>query len=203
MTGKNLPPTTGREISSLKRRVTDLERVLDRIRRTTVRTPPLTLPPFAAMNGYGYDDDGLHTTSGTWRYYQPTNIVSSVVVDDTHHITIESSDSWAFRIDISGTYEIGMAVTFGGVPAGGNRAIGIQHIEAGELVADYPIATVAAATGTSTHLSGSRVVYAASGTFWWPMYADDSGVVHGEECTSFWAQLKVAGEPDPGYVGGA
>lgn len=200
MTGKNLPPTTGREISGLKARVTDLERALDRVRRVSAKAPSLVLPPFTAMNGYGYSAAGLHTTSGVWRYYQPANTVDTIVVDKTHHITIEATDEWAFRIDIAGTYEIGMAATW--ATDDGNRALGIQRIDAGEVAQDYPIATMPAATGTSTHLSGSRIVFARAGSIWWPMFADDSTITGGGSCSSFWAVLKALGEPTAADLGG-
>lgn len=188
MTGANLAPDTAREISGLKRRVTDLERMLDRVRRGAAKTPAAPLAPFAAFEGTGYDSTGLHTTQAPWRYYRPSNTIGSTVSDPTGHIAIEAP--WTFRIDITGVYEVGTSVIYGSNPAT-HHYLGIHHVGVEYL----NIVSATAPTSIAASLSGSRVDYSVAGATWTPVIGDDGGQVTGHECRSFWCRLVSTGRP--------
>lgn len=188
MTGKHLPPDTGREISALKRRVTDLERMLDRARRDTAVVPVAPWPAFVAIEGSGMSAAGVYTSGGS-DYYHPANAIDRTVADPTGHLSIErhpTTNVWYLRAAVAGVYEIGAAAATGSYVAG-RRHLTIQRDDAGELI-HYRVATVPAATGVLTYLSGSRVVIAPAGSYWTLSVGDDSGDLDGAECTSFWAR---------------
>lgn len=193
MTGMNLAPDTAREVSTLKRRVTALERTLDRVRRSTAPSAlPVSLAPFASFEGTGYGTD-LYTGAGIWNYYAPANTIETTVTDPTHHLTI--AEPWVLRVDIAGVYEFGLSVIFDS-PTADHHYIGIRQIDD----AYYNIASVPAPTTIVATLSGSRVRYAPAGSHWTPLYGDDGNVVTDHGCRSFWARALSLGDPVE-YVG--
>ena len=192
MTGSNLAPDTAREISTLKRRVTDLERMLDRVRRDNAAPVPAALAPVAAFDGTGYDATGLFITQAPWRYYRPSNTVGSTVADPTGHITVDAP--WSFRIDVAGYYEFGASVIYA---ASGSTTQHYLGIDLGGL--EYlNVVSAPAPTTIAASLSGSRVAYTPAGTVSTPLIGDDSGGVVGHECRSFWCRLVSTGRPVPG-----
>ena len=194
MTGRNLAPDTGREISGLKRRVSDLERMLDRLRRDAKRGPATPPAAFAAYEGNGFSADGLHTTDGAWRSYSPANLISATAVDATRHLTVEGD--WVLRVDVTGWYHFGVKVVFGtDSPDTGLRMLGIDQLDSPGLEQNHRLAVVPAVSPPPTYLTGDVIVYAQAGSRWQPFFADDRGVVSGAECTSFWAQLVSLANP--------
>lgn len=205
MTGSHLPPDTAREISALKVRVSDLERVLDRIRRTLPDGADRHVPgPFAALEGTGYG--GVEADAeGAWTIYWPTNTVVASVVDPTGHLRIDSNTygPWSLRVDIAGIYEFGMSVTFeDDATKKGDRAAGIALVDAGGIVDRRSIDQMAAAEDNSV-ISGSRIVVAEIGSHWRPLFGDNVTATLAGSLTSFWGRLVSYGEPETGYVGSA
>ena len=199
MTGKHLPPDTGREITTLKRRVSDLERMLDRARRDTATQPAEPWPAFTCIEGSGGSIAGAYLASSGWTYYHPANPIDRVVPDPTGHLAIEADPVWYIRFAVAGVYEIGTAAASGTYLAG-RRHLAIQRDDNGELT-HHRIAVVPAAAGVQTYLSGSRVVIAPAGSRWTVSFGDDSGENLGGECTSFWARAVSVTTPVAGDIG--
>ena len=188
MTGSNLAPDTAREISGLKRRVTDLERMLDRVRRDNAAPTPTTLAPFAAFEGTGYSSAGLHTTDGNRRSYRPANPVNVTLADPTGHITIDGP--WTFRIDIGGWYQFGLKASFDTTaPDTGHRAIGVDVIGLDGLENNHRLAIVEAVGDDPTYLTADIVAHSDAGTRWQPILVDTRGVPAAVETYSFWCRL--------------
>jgi hypothetical protein len=201
MTGKHLAPDTGREISTLKRRVTDLERQLDRIRRRPP-TAAVTLAPFCWIAGTGFTADGEHTVAAPWRYSRPANTITSLSVDPTRHLAIDPTTfgEWTIRIDIAGLYQFGITVGWDDAGGDGSRRLAIQQIDNSGLVATYDIALTASADGQATTLSGTAIVPAVAGSYWVAMYGDDTGTAIAGCASSYWGRA-VAVEPEVVPVG--
>lgn len=197
MTGANLAPDTARELSGLKRRVSDLERMLDRIRRTAATPPSTPLAPFAAFEGDGYSAAGLHTTDGDRRSYRPANTIGATVGDPTRHITI--AGNWTFRIDVAGWYQLGVKASFGtDAPDTGHRAIGIDLVDGDALQHNHRLAIVEAVDDGPTYLTADIIANCHTGMHWQPILIDTRGVVAPVECYSFWCRLCSTGRPIPG-----
>jgi hypothetical protein len=201
MTGKHLAPDTGREISTLKRRVTDLERQLDRIRRRPAGAA-VTLAPFCWIAGTGFTAAGVHTSDGTWRYSRPANTVTATSADPTRHLAIDPTTfgEWTIRVDIAGLYQFGITVGWDDIAGDGSRRLAIQQIDNSGIVATYDIALTASADSRATTLSGSAIVPAVAGSYWVAMYGDDTGTAIAGSASSYWGRA-VAVEPELVPVG--
>ena len=195
MTGKHLPPDTGRELSRLKARVTDLERMLDRIRRP----PPAAVTdsyntPFAALGR------NMLTTvdPDTFTVLAPTD---GPVLDPTGHIFVDHAEAghgW-FVIKIPGFYELGGTVAFLD-PTDGRRRVAVTATNAdGDWAATHDLLVVDRAPAAATVLSASRILHVATDVVLrWHL-----AVEHGAEtpmdvqCQSFWTRFVTTGTPPP------
>lgn len=199
MTTKALPPDTAREISALKRRVTDLERLLDRVRRDTARPTADEPPAFAAIYGTASPAGGVHTVGGGWRWSRPSNPVATTVADPTRRITTEADPygDWTLRVDRAGIYAFGTTVVFDDAanPVG-NRYLGVDQVDFDGLVETADLLRVPAADGSATVLSGVAVVAAGAGTSWWPRFGHDTGVTLHGYATVFWGLALSEAEPE-------
>jgi hypothetical protein len=184
VTQKHLPPDTGREISGLKRRVSDLERILDRVRRTSAATVPTsTLPPFASITDTVRFSTGSATSGwAAGQAFYSTN--GDELPDPTGTIIID--EPWTFVIRGPGWFELGATVLFQEAGDAGARSIGVvrRDLDPDERTV---IATGARAPGVDTVLSGSRIVWCdqAAWTVW---YGQDSGASMDVQTGSFWAR---------------
>jgi hypothetical protein len=186
VTGKHLPPDTGREISTLKKRVSDLERMLDRVRRDTAAvTPTVYDTPFAMVTGGGRPlADGV-LTPFDWP------AINRAVIDPTRHIHTDL-DTAAFTILIPGYYEFGGTVVFyeDGTEAG-QRSLAIASSYGFSL----EVLTVDRAPGDVTILSGSVIAWAdQSSVMAWRLAAShDAGPVMVDP-RSFWVRFVTTTE---------
>lgn len=195
MTGKHLPPDTGREISGLKRRVSDLERMLDRVRRGVVApTPPVVLPPFALITETDAYSTGTAATG--WddglTYYADNGVEAP---DATGTIRIDGDLRWTFAIAGPGWFELGATVRFRETTGGGARAIGVTRLDL-DPIERSDIAVVARAPAVETVLSGSRVLWCdgARLTVW---FGHDAGEDLDVRVETYWARL-VSRAPNTG-----
>lgn len=190
MTGANLAPDTAREISGLKRRVTDLERMLDRMRRDAASavTPTDFNTPYAQMaNGEVSVAIGVLT---------PMTPTLGIVDDPTGHILVEEETS-SFGIRKPGFYEIGGTIRFldneGGDP--GDRWLAIwNQFPDGNNADPVEILRVPRAAGGS-RLSGSRIVYGELDPSRWHLAAGhDANADLTVACEAFWIRFVTTGE---------
>lgn len=203
MSATHRPPDTGREVSELKRRVTGLERMLDRVRRD-LNQPASGAPlSFAAIRGAGFSDAGMHTDTGDWHYSRPLNTMIATVPDPTQRITVDTDPfgQWTLRVDVAGVYLFGVVIAFDDSSSPtGDRLVAVQEVDNGGIVATHDIATTGATARVDTVVSGVTPVQVDAGTFWWPMYGDDVATVLPGSCLWFWA-LAVSDHYDVAYVG--
>lgn len=193
MTGKNLPPTTGREISGLKRRVTDLERVLDRLRRRAANQPgPVLDTPYAEVVG------GRETMPAGATVLAPNR---SVVADPTGYIAIDEDDSdgWSFVLRKPGYYEIGGTVRFidNECVDASDRWLSIVPSDAyGNFGEWRGVLRVGRAAGGSL-LSGSRMVHddQRTHTRWHLAAGHDDDHAFDVSCDAFWVRFITSGKP--------
>ena len=200
MTAKHLPPDTAREVSSLKRRVSDLERMLDRLRRLQAKTSTTTFnTPYASLTG-----GGTAIADDTLTVLTPTD---SPVLDPTGHILVDHEDDthgW-FTFRIPGYYEIGGTVRFLEDTGLGQRTLAIWTTDS-EASPGLPLTvlTVDRSPTDTTVLSGSRMIYADQSTVtrWHIAAAHNAGGTLDVECESFWTRLVTTAEPPTGGIGG-
>lgn len=198
MTAKHLPPDTGRELSALKRRVTDLELMLDRIRRPAPPTDAVTNhfnTPFASLAAvFAPPVPGSTPTLLT-----PT---SYPVEDPTGHIFVDHHDpthGW-FVIKVPGFYEFGATVTFFDSSVGGYRRLAIASTTGdGNLTGLYDIHSVDRSPGTSTIMTGSRIVHVDQSVVlrWHVAVSHTAGGDVNVRCDSFWCRFVTTGTAPP------
>ncbi len=200
MTGKHLPPTNAREISALKRRVSDLERMLDRLRRGTAPTSSVvTLPPFASINDTARFSSG--SAASGWdpglAFYASNEVETP---DPSGTIRIDADLSATFYVLGPGWFEFGMTVRFREEAGSGARGIGVAQLDL-DPIERLEIAIVARAPGVETVLSGSRVVWCDQSRFtvW---YGQDSGADMDVLTETYWVR-QVSRSPNTEPVGSA
>lgn len=204
MTSKNLPPDTAREISTLKRRVSDLERMLDRLRRLRAKTATNTFDtPFAQLDGLNEAtpiaaDDLTVLTPNRGALLDPTGHIFIDYADDSHGWFVFAQPGW---------YEIGGTARFydEGITRPGYRRLAIWNgFPDGSFSAPLDVIQVDRAQTTTTVLSGSRMVYAdqRSAGRWHLAAGHDAGQTIDVKCESFWTRFVTTGKPPP-VVGSA
>lgn len=204
MTGKHLPPDTAREISALKRRVSDLERMLDRLRRARAKVATNTFDtPYAQLDG---------RNEATTAVTEELTILTpnlAAVPDPTGHIFVDfenDTHGW-FVFKKPGFYEIGGTIRFYDyeITGPGHRQLLIvPSYGDGGYGSPLPVLVVDRSPTDSTVLSGSRMVYVDQQYHlrWHLAAMHDQGENVDVQCVSFWTRFVTLGDPPP-VVGSA
>lgn len=210
MTAKQLAPDTAREISGLKRRVSDLERLLDRVRRDLHRPVPSVPAGFAAIYGTGIGG-AVHTVADGWSQSRPTNPINATVTDPTGRLIIDRVDGpfgdWTLRTISEGIYLFGVTVTFGDPDERrGDRRVAVQRIDFEGPSTTHDLTVVPGAGdpsvgGTATTLTAVAAIHSGAGFGWRPMFADRLTTPLQATVVRFWGLHVTDILPVPVYIG--
>lgn len=162
-----------------------------RVRADGINPDRTGLPPFARITGWNTSADGLHHSADGWTYYHATNTQAVHVYDDTGHISIGEDlthGAWTIRIDITAVYEFGLTVFWDATGNTGDRYLGIAEVSGEDdyLNNEHHLGTVPSANANTT-VTAIAPIHAPAGTYWWPMFGDDTGGL-AAGVAAFWAR---------------